>query len=31
MARDCPFKKFKARSTELTDMSKQDIINDLAN
>jgi len=30
MARDCPSKKSKARSMELTDMSKQDIINNLA-
>ena len=31
MARDCPSKKSKARGAELTDMSKQDIIDDLAN
>jgi hypothetical protein len=31
MARDCPSKKSKARSAELTDMNKQDIIDDLAN
>jgi len=31
MARDCPSKKSKARGAELTDMNKQDIINDLAN
>jgi hypothetical protein len=31
MARDCPSKKSKARGTELTDLSKQDIIDDLAN
>jgi hypothetical protein len=31
MARDCPSKKSKARSAELIDMSKQDIIDDLAN
>jgi hypothetical protein len=30
MARDCPSKKSKARGTELTDLNKQDIINDLA-
>jgi len=31
MARDCPSKKSKARGAELTDMSKQDTIDDLAN
>jgi hypothetical protein len=31
MARDCPSKKSKACGVELTDMSKQDIIDDLAN
>ena len=31
MARDCPSKKPKVRSAELTDLSKQDIIDDLAN
>jgi len=30
MARDCPSKKSKACSAELMDMSKQDIIDDLA-
>ena len=30
MARDCPSKKSKACGAELTDMSKQDIIDDLA-
>jgi hypothetical protein len=30
MARDCPSKRSKARSTELTDLSKQDIIDSLA-
>jgi hypothetical protein len=30
MARDCPSKKSKACSVELMDMSKQDIIDDLA-
>jgi hypothetical protein len=31
MARDCPSKKPKVRSAELTDLSKQCIIDDLAN
>jgi len=30
MARDCPSKKSKAHGAELTDLSKQDVINDLA-
>ena len=30
MVQDCPFKKSKARGMELTDMSKQNIIDDLA-
>ena len=30
MARDCPSKKSKAHGAELMDMSKQDIIDDLA-
>jgi hypothetical protein len=31
LARDCPSKKSKARGVELTDINKQDIIDDLAN